>query len=265
MKSIIQLVFLLLSFVSFSGCEDIGIVEKDISFINLYVVDGQISPGEIDPTINFTKSIPINENYNIENTALTKVNAYIWSSDQGIFNLEHVGNGQYRPTRLKILPNSTYELFAEINGTRIYSKTKVPSVPKVIGIQKIKSRMVCEVAANKNEVYSCIFIVYETNAFGTRIFKFREKEFSSVEGPKENGIIEIRTGIIPQDISSKYKIAVEIYAWDESYKEYFETMNNNKQIDDIFSQGGGLINWNVHGDNTIGLFMGYSFKVKYNY
>jgi hypothetical protein len=47
-----------------------------------------------------------------------------------------------------------------------------------------------------------------------------------------------------------------VYAFDSAYREYFNTKENNQPIQDSFAQGGGLINWNVQGNNTIGLFIG---------
>ena len=61
--------------------------------------------------------------------------------------------------------------------------------------------------------------------------------------------------------TAQERLGVEIYAWDKSYKKYFETKDNNKPIDDIFSQSGGSINWNVTGNNVIGMFIGFSTLV----
>ncbi len=256
-----KITYLLSILLILSSCEEIGIIEEDLPYVNLYEVDGQISPGIKDPIINFTKSIPINEKYDINKTALTDVNTYIWSEEQGIFNLKHIGNGAYKPTNLYIRANAIYELFADIEGTRVYAITKVPAKPQILSAEIDQGRIVCKVAAKQGEVYSCIYVVLQGVSVGNPKIKLREKDFFSVEGNVSESVVEIRTGEIPEEYltaSFDTRIAVEVYAWDKSYKAYFETKDNNKPIDDIFSQGGGLINWNVYGENTIGLFMGYS-------
>ncbi len=265
----IKITALFLSLLLSLSCEEIGIIEEDLPFVSLYEVDGQISPGEKTPTINFTKSIPINESFDIKKVALDNVNAYIWSDTQGIIPLIHIGNGSYQPLKsksqkLQIKANAVYELYADINGTRVYAKTKVPSPPEVIDVKIIQNYIECEISGKEGEVYSCIYIVQDGFQLGNPRIVKREKNFFSVEGDGKAGIVKLRTGDIPPEYlntGSDLKVGVEVYAWDKAYKDYFKTKDNNKPIDDIFSQGGGLVNWNVYGENTIGLFMGYAIKV----
>ncbi len=248
------------------SCEEVDIIEEDLPYVALYEVDGQISPGEKEPVINFTKSIPLNEKYDPAKAALTKVNAYLWSDKQGIIPLKHVGEGKYIPAKsksakLQIQANTIYELFAEIDGTRIYAKTKVPSFPKVLNAEIIQNHIECEISGKEGEVYSCVYVILEGLTLGNPRIVKREKDFLSVEGSGKPGIIKLQTGEIPNEYlhgGTDIKVAVEVYAWDKAYKAYFETKDNNEPVNDIFSQGGGLINWNVYGEKTIGLFMGYA-------
>jgi len=267
MKKIKLLLLILVLFLL--SCEEVDIIEEDLPYVALYEVDGQISPGEKEPIINFTKSLPLNEQYKVEKAALSNVNAYLWSDEQGIIPLKHIGEGKYVPlksksAKLQIRANQTYELFADINGTRIYAVTKVPSFPKIINAEVIQKHIECEVSGQEGEVYSCVYVIFKGfNVGNPRIIK-REKEFFSVEGSGKAGKVKLRTGQIPDEYfnaGSDVKIGVEVYAWDKAYKSYFETKNNNEPVTDIFSQGGGLINWNVYGENTIGLFMGYAITV----
>ena len=261
-----------ISFVLFlltlTSCEEIGIIEEEVPFRNLYVIDGQITPNTQNPIINFTKSVPIDDEFDISKFTLADVNAYIWSDHQGIYSLTDIGNGQYRANNLEIEPNRTYELFGEIEGNRVYAKTKIPNHPEIVGVSIENEHLVCEVKAKKDEVYSCIYVLSSGAATGAPRIYLRENDFFAVEGPaEENQVIKIRSGRVPKEYLSLSSgtLGIEVYAWDKSYKEYFETKDNNKQIDDIFSQGGGPIKWNVRGENTIGLFLGYAIMTNFNF
>ena len=271
MKKVKLIIGLLLLIIA--SCEDIGLIEEDLPYVRLYEVDGLISPGDKDFEIRFTQTLPLNEKYDINKAALTDVNAYIWSDTQGIIPLKHVGEGRYRnaknkSNKLQIQSNTYYELFADINGTRIYSKTKVPSKPEIISAKIIQNHIECEISGKEGEVYSCIYVLIENFNIGAPRVVEREKEFNTIFGTGKKEVLTIQTGEFPEEYlfpGSGRKLAVEVYAWDKSYKEYFETKDNNNPIGDIFSQGGDLIKWNVYGDNTIGLFMGFATRIYYDF
>ncbi len=55
-----------------------------------------------------------------------------------------------------------------------------------------------------------------------------------------------------------YILNLEVYSFDSDYREYYYSRKNNKPIENIFSEGGGSVFWNVQGENVIGMFIGYS-------
>lgn len=250
------------------ACEEIGIIEDNVPYKELYVVDGQIKPNTLNPIINFTKSIPIDDEFDISKAALSDVNAYIWSAQQGLYSLIDIGDGMYRANNLNVLPNSTYELYGEIEGNRIYGITKIPDYPDIVSVSIVNEHLICKVRAKKDEVYSCIYVVSTGGETGNPRISIREEEFFTVEGPANvNQVIEIKSGKVPKEYlnTSSGILGIEVYAWDKSYKEYFKTKDNNKVIEDVFSQGGGPIKWNISGENTIGLFLGYATISKFNF
>ncbi len=265
-------ILILLQVFYFTSCENIGIIEEDLPYVHLYEIDGAISPGDKSYQITITQSLPLNEIYNINRAAITDANAYLWSDNQGIIPLKHIGNGKYQPAKsksdkLQIKADTYYELFVDINGNRIYSKTKVPSPPVILNAKIVQDHIECKVSGKEGEVYSCIYIIVDGVDIGLPRVVEREKEFISVVKPGNDGTVTLQTGSIPGNYlhNSNFQIGIEVYAWDEAYKDYFETKDNNKPVGDVFSQGGDLIKWNVYGENTIGLFIGYSTTIYYNF
>lgn len=262
-KYILSFIFFLL----IASCENVDVVEHDLPFEELTVINGQISPGDVNPAITFTKTLPLNITYDIERAEIKDIIAYLKSEDETIYPLEYHYDGIYRPkNNFLAQPGATYELFADNDGNKMYGITKVPAVPVLTNTQIIDGHISCELVPAVNEVYSCVYVLIENSQYGNPSIAQRENEFFSVEGPFEegSGAITIRTGVVPREYrneNAEFKLGVEIYAWDKSYKKYFETKDNNKPIDDIFSQGGGSIDWNVSGENAIGLFIGFSTLV----
>lgn len=259
-----KIIILFLLFIINSSCENIDIIEHDLPYEEVYIVSGKMTAGDVYPEITFTKSFPLNAEFNIDGYKLEDVTAYIKTEDQKIYPLEYLKDGIYKPKySLKILPNNRYELFALIEETHINASTLAPALPEVVNVEFVAGHISCEIKPQKDVVYSCIYIIRDDS----RNIVFRDSEFFSVEGPFDENekSIFIRSKDVPveEQISvTDKRLGVEIYAWDKSYKKYFETKNNNKPIDDIFSQGGGSINWNVTGDNVIGMFIGYSALAK---
>lgn len=264
MKNCETIILMILFSLFLLSCENISDIDQRLEHEELFVVSSQISGGDINPEVSFTKSLPLNTEFDISKAELKDITAYIKVDDGRIFPLEYIKDGIYKPkSELEIISSKRYELFALANETRIYGTTVAPSVPELIEAKLTRHHISCEIMPEKDVVYSCIYVLYNSNYIGESQIFFRERDFFSVEGPfDENaGSILIRTGTIPQEYqerSSDYQLGVEIYAWDKSYKKYFETKGNNKAIDDVFSQGGGAINWNVSGENVIGMFIGFS-------
>jgi len=249
------------------SCENIDEVEQELDYQELFIVSGQISGGDFNPEIQFTRSLPLNTKFDIVKAELKDVTAYIKTEDEMIYPLEYIKDGIYKTKyELKIQPGAKYELFALAEETRINGFTKAPIVPELVQASLTEGHITCEIIPKEGEVYCCVYVLVEGSQVGNPRISEREREFFSVEGPfdETGGSIFIRTGVIPDEYRSpttQYRLGVEVYAWDKSYKKYFETKNNNKPIDDIFSQGGGSINWNITGENTIGMFIGFSTLV----
>lgn len=255
---------IIILFILVAACESIETVESELPYEELYVVSAQISHGDVDPEIRFTKSLELDQIYDIKNTELKDVITYIKNDQQGIFPFEYIADGIYQPlSRLEIQPGWTYELFAEYNGTRMYGITKAPANPVVVSAELVDGQIVCEVTPKENEAYCCIYVLVQGIQVGNPRVAIRENDFFSVEGPfeKDSRNIFINTGTVPEEYRQQmrnYSLGVEVYAWDKSYKKYFETKDNNKPIEDIFSEGGGSINWNIAGEKVIGMFIGFS-------
>jgi hypothetical protein len=224
-------------------------------------VNGRLIGGSSNVEISFTKSFPIEQNLNLEDVALKSVTSYIWSETQGIYTLEYKRNGVYVPTNNLIIREGTrYELFAEYNGERIYSVTTVPVVPELVSTKLEGKYLKCEIIPNNNNVYAAKYFIESKQA---GYDSFEDSTFYEVTNKITDTLntLEIRTSDIPLEYFDNpefYNPKIILYSFDDQYKDYYDTRENNKPIENIFSEGGGSVYWNVFGEKTIGLFIGYT-------
>ncbi|MCF6270126.1 MAG: DUF4249 domain-containing protein [Melioribacteraceae bacterium] len=258
---IIKYILLVFLSVLFLHCEQIDVIESDIPYKEFYIVNGRLVGGSSDVRVSFTKSFPIEANVPREAVALKDVTAYIWSETQGIFPLKYVEDGIYIPaSTLTIKEGVTYELYGKYKEERIFSVTEVPSRQTIVEAKLQGNYLLCQVIPNVKTVYAAKYILTSTSPY---LESYSEDIFFEVSGKTLDTLntIDVRTSTIPLvyfENSENYILEVVLYSFDEAYKDYFSTRENNKPIENIFSEGGGSVYWNVYGKNTIGLFIGYT-------
>ena len=244
-----------------SGCTEIGIIEKDIPFEEKNVVYGRLEGGSETVVISFTKSFELNLDYSREEAALDDITAYIWSEVDGIYPLIHRGSGDYVPVDdLNIEHGRIYELHAKINSDRIYCSTYVPELAEVLSVELVENYILCKLNSEPNSVYGCKFELFsKSNAQDSIETLFYEIS----ENYSESKIIELRTDDLPKeyfDNQNDFLLNLKVYAFDKDYHDYYYSRLNNKPVENVFSEGGGSVFWNIQGDNAIGMFLGYSSK-----
>jgi hypothetical protein len=243
-----------------SGCTEIGIVEKDIPFEGKYVINGVLVGGSNTTVVSVSSSFPLQEDLGKNEAAVKDITAYIWSEKQGIYPLIHKGNGNYSPADdLTINYGDEYQLNIKAGTDRIFGSTKVPDLPEIIEVQISEDHLLVKLLGKRDAVYGCKY-----SAGGSlNNNDFSEEIFYEISEPVllENELIEIRTESIPPDVFNypeNYTLNLEIYAFDYRYREYYYSRLNSKPVENIFSEGGGSVFWNVEGENAIGLFIGMS-------
>lgn len=258
---VLKHISLFLIFLTLLSCEQIDVIESDIPFQEFNVVSGRLIGDSSSVKISFTKSFPIELSLTREDVALKEVTAYIWSESQGIFTLKHEKDGIYSPVNtLYVIQGIKYELFAEYKGERIYSVTTIPKEPIITDAKLESGYLKCVVVPNPKSVYAA---KYSIKSLDNNFESYIDSTFYEVTNKLADTLntIEVRTANIPLayfENPEKYKVELILFSLDEPYKDYFSTRENNKPIENIFSEGGGSVFWNVSGKNTLGLFIGYT-------
>ena len=253
-KIYLILIFATLSFVS---CEVEEVISPDSAYVEYTVVQAELHPERLFPGVRFTKTLPLGIPYNISKAELKDVTAYIVKNEVQVIPLLYISDGIYKPLyEFFVKEGETYEIYAEYNDKYIYGKTLIPFKPDVISTDFIPKDYYFEADVNckDNEVYAALWIVAGTPPD-------KADDFFSVTTPSTgyNIIKAVRTGSVPEEYrkeiynGSRY---IQPYAFDQSYREYFYSRTSGQQINDPFIQGGGVIEWNMHGENVIGMFIG---------
>ncbi|MBL1211794.1 MAG: DUF4249 family protein [Ignavibacteriae bacterium] len=242
------------------ACENIDLIEIEIDFVEQVVVRADLVKDSLFQGVAFTKTLPLKEEYQIEKAELTNVIAYLKVNYTQIIPLHYSSDGIYKPYYdLNVTGGNTYELFAEVNGKVIYSITRVPNEPEVTAINNANYNFLeANIKAHPDEVYGSFwFIKTSPNSEPS----FKSLDYHSIVGASNlnQNLAFTRTTDIPDELKTSYfleRLYIQVAAFDKAYKEFFKTKDNNQPIDDVFAQGGGPINWNIQGENVIGLFIG---------
>ncbi len=251
---------ILLFLVLLQGCEKVNTVNPQISYKEYIVVRAKLKAYEKFGGVSFTKTLPLDEKYDITKAELKNVTAYLQVNGVRIIPLHYTNDGIYQPIdTILIQTGSTYELFARVNNTTIYSITKVPVLPKVESVSMTGSYLEASVASHPGEVFGAAWEI--SDSFSGGVYD-KAPDFQQIVGNtsiNSNETISVRTTDLPDKYqSSNYGQSrfVKVYAFDEPYLRYFNSRNNNQPVSNAFVQGGDQMFWNVQGNNVIGLFIG---------
>jgi len=256
MKIINKILAVVFSSIILMGCDQVDIINPDISFKENVVVRAELIAGEFFEGVTFTKTLPLNVPYTISDAEIKTVTAYLKINNIQVVPLHYTTNGIYKALyEFRIKSNNTYELYAVYNKKSIYSKTYIPSTPNISGvIYRDEYFLQCEVVANNNEAFGATWVIPSQNIMAD--------DFYSIESIIDNNTsnkITIRTNVIPKQYRSnaqKLLTYIKVYAFDKAYTNYFHTKSNGQSVDVAFEHGGNNIAWNVEGENIIGLFIG---------
>lgn len=248
------------------GCENVDVISPDVGYGEYIVVRSELKAYSLFAGVTFTKTLPLDENYDIKKAELKNVTAYLRVNGIRIITLRYLRDGLYAPLdSIPIVPGYTYELFAQYNNTNIYSITKVPKLPTVTSASIINNKFIeVTVRPNTGEVYGAGWEIYNA---ATKELYDESTDFQSIVQPQPNDMgsdLSVDTKDLPENYTSGYGnlMYAEVYAFDSPYFDYFKSKNNNQPSENVFAQSGDQVSWNVYGDHVIGLFIGLAV-VKY--
>lgn len=246
---IIPFVFILVS------CEKTQIVESDVPNQNYIVVNSELDAESLFRGVIFTKTLPVGIPYDIKASELKDVTAYIVINGVQVIPLHYLQDGVYMPLyEFLIQAGNTYELFAEWEGTVIYSITKVPFTPEInnVSYNAGGNYLQANIKTSAGEVYGAIWVI------GSSIAKASTFPNLSIPGAGVTTINVITSGIPDQYTGSNYNGMrnIQVFSYDRQYTAYFNSVKVNVPLGNAFLQNGGTIGWNVLGNNVIGMFIG---------
>ncbi len=262
---------ILILFILISGidCEQVDVITPNITYQEKTVVRAELKADKSFGGVTFTKTLPLDEVYNINKAELKNVKAFIIINGIQVVPLHYTQDGIYKSLYdFRIQQGYTYELYAKVGDNSIYSYTKIPYKPVVQSANfKNDSYIEVQAAGQSNEVFGASWVIMSPN---TNNLLDTAPDFQElVDSPKDTlSTVLIGTLDLPDKYLSSFygnSTYVQVFSFDPQYLGYYESRNNNQPIVNTFTQGGGQIAWNVQGNNVIGLFIGYTvsdnFKV----
>ncbi len=256
MKDLLK-IYVILFFILLSGCKVEEIVDPGEIYEAYTVIQAEVQAGENFPAVRFTKTLPLGVSYDIKNSELKNVTAYIRKNEVQVIPLIYDIDGLYRPKySFSVAEGEIYELFAKTEGKFIYAKTIIPYKPEVISAEYNASDyyLDADVSTKSGEVYGALWII-------TTSPLEKAGDFFSITEDSYNSVTKIivRTSSIPEKYRTQFYSNyrnIQVFAFDKSFRDYFYTKSLSQEINDPFIQGGGNVQWNVQGDKVIGMFIG---------
>lgn len=255
-KIILTYIALFCLFFLSAGCEKSKVVEVPLQFEEDVVIQGQLVADTLFQGVRITRTLPVNETFNISKAQITDAFVYLRINGVKIVPLHFTSDSIYMPlSYLYVNRGDNYELFGEAEGKKFYSQTIIPKTPEVLSsdYNKDNKYMEATITVNSGEVYGALWNIGRSN-------QLCAKDFYSIVLP-DNGMsnLTIHSIELPEQYQSYFyegRRFIWIYAFDKQYKAFFNSKGNNQPIENYFVQGGGSIAWNVYGDHVIGLFIG---------
>lgn len=238
------------------GCEKSSIVDIPLPYEEDVVVQGQLVADTLFQGVKITKTIPVNETYDINKAQIKNAFVYLRINGVQIVPLHYVSDGIYMPVNtLYVMSGNTFEVFGRANGTEFYGRTIIPDKPVIVSSEYNQSGKYMEatVKVNAGEVYGSVWSIGRSG-------QTTGNDFYSIISPDNNAAnITTRTSVLPDIYQSSFyddRRYIQVFAFDKQYQAFFTSKGNNQPVSNYFIQGGGSVAWNVYGDHVIGLFIG---------
>lgn len=252
------IIYLSILLIVFTSCENEQVVDVNIVHEEFTVVQSELKVDKHFPGVRFTKTLPLGVPYDIKLAELKNITAYIRIDSVRIIPLIYDQDGLYKSLyEFYVEPGKYYELFADRDGTFIYSQTVIPEKPIVTSTtySSNENYLQAVVPSRHNEVYAALWAISSAPFI-------KAEDYFSVSVPTEISpvsTINVRTSPLPEEFRSpayNNRRFIQVFSFDKSFKNYFNSRTSGQGISDPFVQGGGTVEWNVYGDNVIGMFIG---------
>lgn len=239
------------------SCEQ-PVEEEAIPYQPKLVIRGFITEGVSVKDIYIGRTLPVSVKYSSSFANLSDAAAVIINRDL-VYPLKHYGNGLYKNDTLRIVSGEKYYFIANWQNLSASAVTMLPTIGRVsnlemkteVSVTKKTSYMQANISPFNDEVYGATWVVLLSN--GSTYFE--ADSFANIASKPLNGLMNVRTSIIPQNyISDNPPLAMRLHIYDHAYADYYNTQGSNKVADAIFGQTGSKIKWNVSGDG-IGMFI----------
>ncbi len=257
MLKYLYITIIISSFV-FTSCENSTDINLDLPFKEFTVVNAELLADTLFQGVTITHTLPLGVEYDIRKAEIKNAVGYILENRVKVVTIHYFSEGLYKPNReITINPGSEYELFVEINGESVYSKTLVPEIPDIIQTTNAGNNyLVADITAKPGEAYGAAWIISSGEGQPVR----EANDFHSiVMGNHFPSDLNVRTSNIPSPYNNptySNLFFIQVYSFDKAYKDYYISKTNSDPVNNTFTSGGGPVAWNVYGKNVIGLFIG---------
>jgi hypothetical protein len=259
MKSLIKI--LIITSIFFTSCEQ-EIVENDLSYQEKLVVRGILTAGDTIE-VYFGRTLPPNIPFNPEEANLKNVSAYI-KSESAIDTLVYKGNGIYRTTEMIARNGEEFQLYAEWNNKSVYAETQVPfsttfqngRLLEENGSEGTDYFIQGILEPRRGAVYGATWVIINAQSG----FRLEDSVISVLQREEDKNLqnhLTIRSRNIPEELVRQWRSSffIRVHAFDEEFYKFFLTQDANNATNNIFSQSGINLRWNVEGE-AIGMFIG---------
>ncbi|MGE5441348.1 MAG: hypothetical protein ACM3UR_15955 [Bacteroidota bacterium] len=260
MKTPAIILVLAIALLSFAGCEKTETLEPDSIYKEKTVVFSSLKSDSLFQGVTFTRTLPLNTEFDIKKAELKDVTAYLKINGVSIIPIIYTADGIYKPRDLMMIHSGdVYELFAKYGEKSIYARTRIPVKPSVFSATLVNSKYIeARIAPRENEAYAAAWFITGANQYS---YSGLATDFFEVYKTPENppASVSIRTMDIPEDYRTDNlagKTYLKVISFDNGFYDYFRTRGNNQQVHNSFTQGGSQVIWNVYGTDVIGMFIG---------
>ncbi|MEP7219980.1 MAG: DUF4249 family protein [Bacteroidota bacterium] len=254
------------------GCETGLDTPDDIPYVEQIIVSCLLEPGKPADSLRFSRTLPINEQYDTSKAIIADLTGTIRSGDS-IYPLRYISGIRYEAVGLIPESGKVYQLNAEWHGKHVTAVTRVP-FPAVVDTitffpfaypnkpDKAYYRMDLRVIPGVQEVYGITYQFKNSDSAWVNGGSLKDRG-SAVRS--QDTLADGRAHILsrsdhPLEGPPPFSGSVALFSFDAPYYDYFLTYANGDEPGDrVLANTGEKIRWNVHGDG-VGMFIGRSIR-----
>ena len=234
---------------------------EGLPYVERPVIAAQVLEGADSVHLSVTRTLPTTSAYDPSAAAVTDAAVTVRTGGTA-YPVVHRGDGRYSAGGLRVAAGAIFDLDLTWNGHAVTSQTFVPAPAQVgsssFAPEQTGGTLRSVIMPRPGETYCQSWAI--RGPAGRRLTGGTFT--SALEGTGTSDSLVLSEAYSSLPLQAGDTLYAVVHAFDSQFTAYFASRGANRPGHDdlVFSEAGGTVRWNVHGDG-IGMFIGKSLAL----